>query len=229
MMVFVIYQKNCTFVQIFKIGEKMQIGSNILTPQTRLVVLDLDGTLYAKSRMAWRMLCSAPNDWKRMLAERKTRKQLRGKWLQNEELFYQTYFQTLANYCKSTPEEIRVWYMNRYMPLMVNVIRKYYKPVEWLIPFAAECKKKDIRLIVLSDYGHTNEKLNALNINTNIFDWVISAPELGGLKPAPQLLEKVAERMGVTLEECLVVGDREDTDIALAKAVGAAFFLVSNL
>ena len=211
------------------LDRKMQIDSHILTPQTRLVVFDLDGTLYAKSRMAWRMLCAAPNDWKRMLAERKARKRLRGKWLQNEELFYQTYFQTLANYCKSTTEDMRVWYTNCYMPLMVNVIRKYYKPVEWLMPFVAECKKRDIRLVVLSDYGHTNEKLNALNINMNIFDWVISAPELGGLKPAPQLLEKVAEHMAVTPEQCLVIGDREDTDIALAKALGASFYLVSNL
>lgn len=229
MLVFVFNQKNCTFVRIFKIEEKMQLDSNILTPQTRLVVFDLDGTIYAKSRIVWRMLCAAPNDWKRMRAERKTRKKLRGKWLQNEELFNQTYFQTLANYCKSTPEDMRIWYTNRYMPLMVSVIRKYYKPVEWLMPFVVECKKKDIRLVVLSDYGYTNEKLNALNINTNIFDWVISAPELGGLKPAPQLLEKVAEHMAVTPQQCLVIGDREDTDIALAKAVGAAFFLVSNL
>ena len=37
---------------------------------------------------------------------------------------------------------------------------------------------------------------------------------------------KVAERMGVGTAECLVVGDREDTDVQLAKSVGAHYFLV---
>lgn len=208
--------------------ENMQVSSNILTPQIRVVIFDLDGTLYAKSRMVWRMLYAAPKEWKRMLAERKTRKQLRGKWLQNQERFYQTYFQTMATYCHATPEELRSWYLERYMPLMVNVIREYYKPVCWLFPFIEECKKKGIRLVVLSDYGHIHEKLNALNIDTNIFDLLIAAPELGGLKPAHQLLEKVAEYMAVTPEQCLVIGDREDTDGALAQSIGAAFQLIQN-
>ena len=62
----------------------MQITPNILTPQTRLVIFDLDGTLYAKPHMVWHMLFSAPNEWRLMWAERKTRKQLRGKWLGDE-------------------------------------------------------------------------------------------------------------------------------------------------
>ena len=215
-------------MQIFKFRGKMQVESNILTPQIRVVVLDLDGTLYAKSRMVWRMLSAAPKDWRRMLAERKTRKKMRGKWLQNEEMFYQTYFHTMATYCKDTPENLRLWYVNRYMPMMVSVIRKYYKPVDWLNNFASLCKTKGVKMVVLSDYGHTHEKLEALGIDEAIFDWVVSAPELGGLKPAPQLLYKVAEYMEVTPKQCLVIGDRNDTDGALAQAVGASFRLIKN-
>ena len=204
------------------------INCQLSTVNYQLIVFDLDGTLYAKPRMAWRMLCNAPREWKRMLAERKTRKELRGKYFGNEDTFYQTYFQTMANHCCATPEELRTWYINRYMPLMVSVIQKYYKPVEWLISFASNCKKQGIRLVVLSDYGHTHEKLHALNINENLFDWVVSAPELGGLKPAPEVLQQVLERYNVKTTECLVVGDREDTDGALAQSVGAAFKLITN-
>jgi HAD superfamily hydrolase (TIGR01549 family) len=112
------------------------------------------------------------------------------------------------------------------MPLMVNVIRKYYKTAEWILPLILECKKRGIRLIILSDYGHTHEKLEALGLEKDLFDWVVSAPELGGLKPAPQLISKVTESMGVTNSQCLVIGDRGDTDGQLAKAAGAAFCLV---
>lgn len=202
----------------------MNIDSHILTPQTKVIVFDLDGTLYAKPRMVWRMLCAAPREWQLMLAERKARKHLRGQWLGDEDTFYQNYFQTMAIYCKSTSEDMHLWYVDRYMPMMVNVIQKYYKPVQWLMPFLKDCKKQDIRLVILSDYGHTHEKLRALNIDESLFDWVISAPELGGLKPAPQLMERVAEQMGVQPNQCLVIGDREDTDGELAKSVGATYW-----
>ena len=204
----------------------MQITPSILTPQTRLVIFDLDGTLYAKPHMVWHMLFSAPNEWRLMWAERKTRKQLRGKWLGDENKFYQTYFQTMATYCSLSTDKLRTWYFEKYMPLMVNVIRKYYKTAEWMLPLILECKKRGIRLVILSDYGHTHEKLEALGLEKDLFDWVVSAPELGGLKPAPQLISKVTESMGVTNSQCLVIGDREDTDGLLAKSAGVAFCLV---
>ena len=83
----------------------MQPDPHILTSEIRLVIFDLDGTLYAKSNMVWHMMFAAPSDWRMMWAERKTRKQLRGKWLENEIAFYQTYFQIMATYCSRTPEQ----------------------------------------------------------------------------------------------------------------------------
>jgi HAD superfamily hydrolase (TIGR01549 family) len=174
------------------------------------------------------MMCGALLDWRMMLIERRTRKQLMGTWTGDKESFYNLFFQTMANGHRFSANYASWWYSTRYMPLMVSVIRKYYKPAYWLIPYIEDCKKQDIRLVVLSDYGHTHEKLRALNLNDDLFDWVVSAPELGGLKPASQLIEKVLENMDVTPAECLIIGDREDTDGALAQAVGADFKLVSN-
>lgn len=204
----------------------MQIDFNVLTADTRLVIFDLDGTLYKKNGMVLKMLCAAPLDCVKMWAERKTRKQLRGVWSQDETTFYETYFQTMATYCSQSAEQLREWYFCRYMPLMVDVIGRYYKPVEWLANIVGECKQRDIKLVILSDYGHTYEKLNALGIDAQLFDWIISAPELGGLKPASQLIHKVAKQFSISVEKCLVIGDRIDTDGELASAVGAKFFLV---
>lgn len=205
----------------------MHVIPDILLPNTQLVVLDLDGTLYHKSAMVWRMLFSAPlEDWSIMSAERKTRRLLRGKWFQNENLFYQTYFNTIADISKRTIDEIQLWYHNRYMPLMVSVIRKYYKPTEWLVSFLETCRKSNVQIVVLSDYGYVQEKLEALNIDVCAFDLVISAPELGGLKPAPEIATLLLEKMSVLPSNCLFVGDREDTDGQLAKNVGAKFCLV---
>ena len=81
-------------------------------------------------------------------------------------------------------------------------------------------------MILLTDYQGSNKKLEAIGLSADIFDWVVSAPELGGLKPAPELMYKVVERMQVTPQECMVIGDREDTDGDMARATGAAFFKV---
>lgn len=81
-------------------------------------------------------------------------------------------------------------------------------------------------VVVLSDYTHAKEKIQALGLDVKMFDWVVSAPELGGLKPARELMQVVAERMGVPSGQSVVIGDRDDTDGALARAAGATFWQV---
>lgn len=83
-----------------------------------------------------------------------------------------------------------------------------------------------VHVVLLSDYGFAKEKLEALGLDTALFDWIVSAPELGGLKPASQLMDAVTGRMQVSSSQCLVIGDREDTDGAMARAAGAGFILV---
>lgn len=206
----------------------MQISYKILKPDTKIVVLDLDGTLYSKHGMVKHMMASAILEWKMMLIERKTRKQLRGIWKGDKDSFYNMYFATMAQGHLFSQDYAKWWYETRYMPLMVKVIQKWHKPVEWLLPFVHQCKELGVRIVVLSDYGHAKEKIQALGLDESIFDWVISAPELGGLKPAAELMNRVAAKMGVQPHQCLVIGDRDDTDGELARSVNAPFVLVNQ-
>jgi FMN phosphatase YigB (HAD superfamily) len=206
----------------------MQISYKILKPDTKIVVLDLDGTLYSKHGMVKHMMASAILEWKMMLIERKTRKQLRGIWKGDKDSFYHMYFATMAQGHLFSQDYAKWWYETRYMPLMVKVIQKWHKPVEWLLPFVHQCKELGVRIVVLSDYGHAKEKIQALGLDESIFDWVISAPELGGLKPAAELMNRVAAKMGVQPHQCLVIGDRDDTDGELARSVNAPFVLVNQ-
>ena len=200
----------------------------ILKPETKIVVFDLDGTLYSKRGMVRRMMCGALLDWRMMLIERRTRKQLMGIWTGDKESFYNLFFKTMADGHRFSDSYARWWYSTRYMTLMVKVIKKHCQLAPWVLPFIGHCKKLGVRLVVLSDYGHTIEKLQALGLEQSLFDWVVSAPELGGLKPAPQLMARVAEQMGVQPNQCLVIGDREDTDGELARAVGATYWRCNN-
>lgn len=206
----------------------MDVLYKILKPETKIVVFDLDGTLYSKRGMVRRMMCGALLDWRMMLIERRTRKQLMGTWTGDKESFYNLFFQTMANGRRFSASYARWWYSTRYMPLMVKVIKKHCQLAPWVLPFIEHCKKLGVRLVVLSDYGHTIEKLQALGLEQSLFNWVVSAPELGGLKPAPQLMARVAEQMGVQPNQCLVIGDREDTDGELARSVGATYWHCNN-
>ena len=189
----------------------------------KLVVFDLDGTLYNKRGLSLRMVLHAPLDIRNMQAERATRASMKGMWMGDEKHFYETFFQRMAArmHCSATAAE--QWYNQRYMPLMVKMIGKYQPLSEWVMPFIAECKEKGVKMVVLSDYEYAEEKLRALGLNPELFDWVASAPLLGGLKPAPELMHIITERMGVAPQDCLVIGDRDDTDGEMARRTGAQF------
>lgn len=201
----------------------MNLVSKLSTLNTKLIVFDLDGTLYNKRGLSLRMVLHAPLDIRKMQAERATRASMKGMWLRDEKHFHDTYFQRMAArmHCSATAAE--QWYNNRYMPLMVKMIGKYQPLNEWVLPFIHDCQHTGIKLVLLSDYGFAKEKLQALGLSPTLFDWVISAPELGGLKPAPELMRIITERMGFAPQECLVIGDRDDTDGEMARRTGAQF------
>ena len=152
---------------------------------------------------------------------------MKGTYLGNKEAFYATYFLRLSQMLNTSADSIQYWYEKRYMPQMVRLIGKHHHAGDWVMPFIQQCRSQGIKLVVLSDYGHAEDKLQALGLSPTLFDWVVSAPELGGLKPSPQLLHQVAQQMGVAVEKCLVIGDREDTDGAMARATGAQFQLIN--
>lgn len=188
-----------------------------------LVVLDLDGTLYDKRCLSLRMLLHAPCDFRRMLIERQTRASMKGMYMGSEQAFCEAFFQRMADALHCSADSIQQWYEQRYLPLMVRLIGRYQPVGKWVMPFVKQCRERGILLVVLSDYGHAADKLQALGLSPALFDCVLSAPSLGGLKPAPELLLSVAEKMGVTVERCLVIGDRADTDYAMARTTGAQF------
>lgn len=56
----------------------------------------------------------------------------------------------------------------------------------------------------------------------NYFDAVICSADIGFGKPHPAIYQAALDALGVAAGEALFVGDREDTDVAGAKALGIA-------
>ena len=78
--------------------------------------------------------------------------------------------------------------------------------------FLNELKNNNVKLAILSDYGHVEERLDALKINKSLFDIIASNEEYGVLKPSKRPLLDIAEKLKVGCDKVLVVGDRDDTD-----------------
>lgn len=205
----------------------MRIPSpEILTPDVRAVVFDLDGTLYAKRGMVWHIICSEWRDLHYLIAERLTRLVMRGCRYADEAQFYDAFFRGMASCRLFSAEQARTWYNERYMPHMVEVIRSHFHLAEWVPDFQAACKQKNLRVAIYSDYGYVREKMHVLGLDEKAFDVVISAAELGGLKPNAETASILCEQLGVMCKSVLFVGDRRKTDGATAKNVGGKYFRV---
>ncbi len=199
-----------------------------LNDTVRAVVLDLDGTLYDKRRLAARLIASQLLFVPLLAAEQTTRKALKGQCFGSEEAFYTHFFEKMAEKRLFTARMARWWYMRCYMPATVRTLRRSYQPRKWVLPFIAACRQRSVGVAVYSDYGCVAEKLHALQLAPHLFDFVVAAPELGGLKPSAQAAAQVVERLHVAPANCLFVGDRDDTDGASARAIGAQFLLIEN-
>jgi HAD superfamily hydrolase (TIGR01549 family) len=148
---------------------------------------------------------------------------LRGKHFKTEDAFYDVFFTQFDR-----PELARRWYFEEYMPDMVAILRKHYRIPPWVETTMLELRSSGCKIAVFSDYGCVREKLKAIGYNLDWADYLFDAPELGGLKPSKKSFEKICEEMNVKPSECLMIGDRGDTDGAGARSVGMAFAHVKN-
>lgn len=88
--------------------------------------------------------------------------------------------------------------------------------------------KKQYRIGVLSNGNSAavKKKLEAIGLSSEMFQPFLTTYEFGALKPDPAPFLKVIEEAGVRPEESVYIGDREETDILGAKAVGMRTIMV---
>lgn len=195
----------------------------------KAVIFDLDGTLYNNKGLPLKLvLADIPNMWV-LSAERKARKNIKGRDLKDAAGVYDALFAEMTAVKRSlTVEKARRWYQEKYMPLQVTLLRMYFEPRPLAIELLEALKARGIKVILYSDYGHETEKVDALGIPQNLFDGIVSAAKMGGLKPCAQSMERLMAMFELNPGETLYVGDREDTDGESARAVRMDFHNVKQ-
>jgi HAD superfamily hydrolase (TIGR01549 family) len=194
----------------------------------RLVAFDVDGTLYAQRplrlRMAARLLLHSLMRFdRRTLAVLKSYREHREVLGDAEtEGFEATLVAHVAQRHGLTEQEVaRViaeWMEDR--PLR-QLARCRYAGVDRLF---ARVRASGRAIGVLSDYPAV-AKLEAMALKA---DHVVSAGEVGTLKPHPRGLERLMEMAGVGPHETVLIGDRAERDGEAARRAGAYCLLRSE-
>jgi HAD superfamily hydrolase (TIGR01549 family) len=182
----------------------------------KAIIFDFDGTLYDFKGLPKNLCLSSIHNILKINAVQKARKALKGKEFSTSLEYENEFFSVLKQLGKfKSSEKAKNWYNNLYMKKMVLVLSKKYTKRDGILQMVKSLKSKDIKLVIYSDYGMLKERLEAVNFTAeelSYFDHILSSEDFGCLKPAKKGFLQVAKKLDISPENCLVVGDRIDTD-----------------
>jgi HAD superfamily hydrolase (TIGR01549 family) len=187
------------------------------------VIFDLDGTLYSLSAQRLRMALKLWNEINILRHVSEVRSQLRGRPFDTKIALKAAFFEELGRRARVSTERAESWYENRFFKSFVELLAGPARLRPGLFDLLSRLKGRDVKLAVVSDYDHMDERLGALGSPLDAFDDVLSAEDFGALKPSPRPLEALAEKWGIEPGALLVVGDRSDLDEKSAGAAGMGF------
>jgi len=206
-------------------------NNNIDWDSIKLVIFDVDGTLYDQSRLRKKMMGALlqyymVRPWRlnemRILAhfrsEREKKAGAIGPDLEN--LQYNWCSQKGGYAVPKIKEVVAKWIFdipNQYLPDCT------YPGTQDL--FAA-LRQHGIKIGIYSDYK-AHDKLKAMGLAA---DYIVAStdPEVDRLKPDPQGLLYLVAQAGVNLSECLFIGDRQEMDGDCALKAGMNYLIIDK-
>lgn len=194
----------------------------------KVVVFDLDGTLYELGfKVKFQFFMKNLKRWGLFHAHREVQDELRGQDLSSGKEFYDIYLENIAKKAGMDVVNVEDWYFNRFEDSFSEIIAKAGKR-EHLLELFDHLRDNDVRIAVYTDYSFIEKRLDALNIDLQNFEMLISSELEGVLKPTARPLKKISETMNIPLENILMVGDNYDTDGKSAKLAGTEFCILSK-
>lgn len=194
------------------------------------VIFDLDGTVYDKRFLPFRLTMGAIGMCRlgTFVAERLTRKAIRGRFFGSTEAFYDAFFGRIGLGIPPLVRRARRWYTTEYWPLMLRTIEAHYRVRPWIVQLMRDLHAEGKKIAVYSDYEDAAKRLQLLGLDLSLVDVAVSSPTLGGTKPCKESMLGVAAALGVDPKRCLVIGDSRKADGRAAASIGAPFILCTR-
>jgi FMN phosphatase YigB (HAD superfamily) len=199
-----------------------------LIAKARAFIFDLDGTLFDSRGLAGRLVFARPGDAFVILAERRTRKILSGCDYGSAEAYYGEFFSRMSRMIRGSPEKLRLWYFDRYMPRMYGVLKDHYRLRPGTAGLFEYLTRASVPFAVYSDYPWGRERLSALGLETAYGGKLYGPEHFGAQKPAVRPFLTIAQDLNTPPDRTLVIGDREDTDGAGATSAGMGYIGIRN-
>jgi len=194
----------------------------------KLVILDLDGTLYNQKPIRNKMMLALlahvilkPWDFKILKIISSFRKEREKVSNRNQVNLDQVQYDWCSEATGYKREEI-IKIINEWM---------YEKPLSYLnknkFPFVnefiEELKNRGVKVAVYSDYP-VMHKLEAMNIQVD-YSICSTDADVDSFKPNSRGLHKIAEHFNIQTKDCLVIGDRFEHDGEAALRAGMAYII----
>ncbi|MFH1807457.1 MAG: HAD family hydrolase [Pseudomonadota bacterium] len=184
------------------------------------ISFDLDGTLYSTRRVALRVLWATRGRWRFLRIYRTVRQALRPRVFEDGDALHTAEVELLARALVRDVETTRELLHRVHEVELVGALGRC-GPDALARPLILALHARGVRLAVLSDLPVV-AKLEALGLADLPWTTVMDAGDTGALKPHARPFERVAQALGVSVEQLVHVGDRHDTDVTGAESCGAS-------
>lgn len=195
------------------------------------VIFDFDGTLYSQKLFPFYCVLRSPADASRMQAERFVRKALKGREWDSAAAMEKEFADRMAGFSGARAEDLGRWRVEEFPRIMADVLRARCSARDGAGELLLSLSGAGIKTAVLSDYGLVDVRMDAIGLGGEVLSslsGIFSSQDFACLKPSPRAFLKTAETMQVPPSECLVVGDRDDTDGEGARKCGMGFVLIAG-
>ncbi len=187
------------------------------------VVFDFDGTLYDKHGFVKYVIGRNIIHWKLLISERRTRRSFHGRFFPSREAYYEAFFSTLAKNAFRSVKYAQRWYIKKYKPSLTHILEKHFSLREGFNEFFHYCNKSGIMVVLYSDYEIDERRMAAIGADSKAFDYLLAAPDFGGLKPSGQAFSLALKKIGRKPSEVLFVGDSIECDGGVARNTGCRY------
>lgn len=96
----------------------------------------------------------------------------------------------------------------------------------WVLPFLKDAKKHGIKIVVVTNLESSIQYKKLLRLGIEDFvNFIVTSEEAGIEKPDPKIYKLALDKIGLTAEDVVMIGDDAKEDGAGAMAMGIQFIL----